>query len=429
MSRGWALALTLFALVGFTQISYATDIVGTWTGTWTKNGDALPVSVTFFRSDGSISGSFDSDALQVAGIPFREVNYTPPNIHFVLAGDTSTSTFDGALKDGIVEGTFADGGTKGSFRLVRTQAAQPAIRAREITFNNGDVRLAGTLFLPQSAGAHPAIVFLHGSGAEGRWANHYLAERFAKSGFVALIYDKRGVGQSIGDWHTAGFEDLADDALAGIRFLQAQPEIDKKKIGIYGHSQGGTLAPLVAARAGDLAFVIGSAAGGIDPAEMEEYSVGNSIDISSLPPHEAVDAKAFVSAIVDVGYRGKPRAQLDLLSTRFKDRAWHFDPPPPDNFYWSFARRIAAYNPARYWRQVNAPVLLLFGARDQRVPPVRSSSAIIAALHSVGNETVTLRMFPEADHTFNLPVPNGSWPKHVPDYADIMIAWAHDKAK
>jgi len=429
MLRGWAVALAIFALLSFAPISHAADIAGTWTGLWTKNGDALPVSVTFLRSASGVSGTFDSDVLQVADIPFREVDYSSPNVHFVLAGDASTSTFDGTLKGDVVEGTFVEGAAKGTFRLIRTQAAQIPIQAREVTFENGSVTLSGTLLLPSAAGPHPAIVFLHGSGAEGRWANRYLAERFAKAGIAALIYDKRGVGQSTGDWHTAGFEELAGDALAGIRLVQAQPEIDKKKVGIYGHSQGGTLAPLVASRAGDLAFVIGSAAGGTDPADMEEYSVGNSIGISALPPDEAADARSFVRAIVDVAYRGRPRKDLDAVAARFKNRAWYFDPPPADDYYWSFARHIAAYRPADYWRQVKAPVLLLFGKKDERVPPAESSRAIVASLHQGGNRAVAVRMFPNADHTFSLPTPNGGWPKHVRNYATIIIVWARDKTK
>ena len=79
--------------------------------------------------------------------------------------------------------------------------------------------LAGTLVLPATPGKHPAIACLHGSGPEARWANHYLAQKFAEHGIVALIYDKRGVGESSGDWQKATFAELADDAAAGIRFF------------------------------------------------------------------------------------------------------------------------------------------------------------------------------------------------------------------
>jgi dipeptidyl aminopeptidase/acylaminoacyl peptidase len=402
----------------------ASDIAGTWSGTWTRNGDALPVEVTFRESAGGLSGAFDSDSLQVAGIPFMQVTQSGDRVHFVLKGDQSTTVFDGREAGDTIEGSLSENDIAGRFRLVRAASAPAEPAARDVTFADGPVRLAGTLLMPGTPGRHPAIVFLHGSGAEGRFANRWLAQRFARAGFVALIYDKRGVGASTGDWQSAGFSELADDAVAGVRLLQSLPEVVATKVGIYGHSQGGTIAPLVADRAGDLAFVIASAAGGTDPAATEEYSVGNSIGLRSLPPAEASDARAFVHAIVDVAYRGHSRAELDAAASRFRTRSWYFEPPPADNFYWSFARRIAPYRPAPYWRKVKAPVLLLYGASDERIPPQRDGSAIVAALHAGGNARVSLKLFAAADHNFLLPLRNGGWPKHVPGYAETLTRWA-----
>jgi pimeloyl-ACP methyl ester carboxylesterase len=250
-----------------------------------------------------------------------------------------------------------------------------------------------------------------------------LAERFARAGIAALIYDKRGVGQSTGDWQKAGFEDLATDALAGIHFLQTLPEINRNKIGIFGHSQGGMLAPVVAARA-PLGFVIGSAAGGIDPAEIEEYSIGNSISLAKLTQQDAADARSFVHAIVDTGYYGKPRAKLDVIAASFKGRPWYFDPPPAGNYLWAFMRSIELSWPQAAWKRVKAPVLLLYGTQDERVPPIKSGDAIAAMLHASGNRDVTLKMFSGADHTFSLQTINGGWHKRVPDYADVIVSWA-----
>ncbi len=423
-----AAGIATFALVSLAAVSCARGPVGTWTGSWIKNGDALPVVVTFRRTEHGFAGSFTSDALQVADIPFGEVRSTPPAIHFVLAGDAATTTFDGSLIGNLAEGTFREGDSKGSFRLIRSRVAPPGLRTRDAAFRDGDVRLAGTLLLPARRGLYPAIVFLHGSGPEGRWANRYLAQRFVQAGFVALITDKRGVGQSTGDWRTAGFEELASDAVSGIRYLEAQPEVDRRRIGIYGHSPGGTLAPMVAVRSGDAAFIIASAAGGVDPADMEEYSVGNAIGIATLPPSEADDARAFVRAIVDVAYRGKPRATLDALWAEDKGRSWYFDPPPQSDPYWSFSQRIATYDPPGWWRRVSVPVLLVFGEKDERVPPRRSSDAITAALRAGGDNDVTLRMFSNADHIFTLPA-SGGWPKRVPDYADVLTAVALAKTR
>jgi len=302
-------------------------IAGSWVGVWTKSGDPLAVEVVF-KEHGGLTGYFGSDGLQVAGIPFSEVTFNPPSVHFVLKGDATTAIFDGKIHDGEVNGTFTEGASKGKFLLKRAPRQESLVKSRDVVFRNRNVSLAGSLIQPVTKGSHPAIVFLHGSGPEGRWANRYLAESFAKAGFAALVYDKRGVGQSTGDWRKADFEDLASDALAGIRFLRAQVGVDPKHIGIYGHSQGGTLAPLVAEHDRRLAFLIGSAAGGIDLAKMEAYSVENSIGVRSLHPPEAEDAHRFVEEIVDVAYHRKGRETLDQMATTFKGRTWYFDPPP-----------------------------------------------------------------------------------------------------
>ena len=86
-----------------------------------------------------------------------------------------------------------------------TAPARPC--EEEVVFHDGEVALAGTILLPAGAGPRPGVVFLHGSGAEGRWASRFLATRFAARGVAALIYDKRGAGASTGDWRTAGFEE------------------------------------------------------------------------------------------------------------------------------------------------------------------------------------------------------------------------------
>jgi dienelactone hydrolase len=113
-------------------------------------------------------------------------------------------------------------------------------------------------------------------------------------------------------------------ALRVTRFLQAQSEVDVTRVGIYGHSQGGTIAPMVGARVGDLRFVIASAGGGIDPADVETYSVENSIGMAQLPLTERADAHSYVPALIDVAYRGKDRAPLDAMAAKFKNHEMVF---------------------------------------------------------------------------------------------------------
>ncbi|MDZ4866636.1 MAG: alpha/beta fold hydrolase [Alphaproteobacteria bacterium] len=420
--------LIVLASLASIAAAHAAALEGHWAGTWTKAGDALNVTVEFSKANSRYAGSFDSDGLQVAGIPFAGVAMTGNAVRFTLKGDRTTTTFDGSLSNDTIAGTFKDGDVPGTFKLMRA-TTPPQVETREVTFANGDVTLAGELVLPATPGRYPALMFLHGSGAEGRWANRYLARKFATRGFVALIYDKRGVGASKGDWQSSGFEELAEDAVAGIRFLASHKAVLPERIGIYGHSQGGTISPLVAVRARGAAFLIASAASGLDPAETETYSIENSIGVATLPVTERADARLFVAAIVDVAYRGALYSTLEDVVERFRGRSWFFEPPPRGHSYWSISRRIRLYRPLEFWEQVRAPVFLVFGAHDERVPPQRSADAILAALNSTGNKRVTLRIYPNAEHAFRIVPqdPPGGWSKRVPDYADTLATWAQSK--
>ncbi len=402
-------------------------LVGDWRGTWIKGGDALPVTLTIAVGPEGFTGKFSSDALQVADIPLGHISETGEKIHFDVQGDDGSTIFDGTLSRDHLSGEFIDhehNDAHGRFDLLRASHAEPVLKTREVTFADGAVVLSGTLILPVTPGRHRAVLFLQGSGPEGRWANRYLAQAFAKAGVAALIYDKRGVGQSTGDWRTAGFEALAQDAAAGVRFLRAQAEVEPRHVGVYGHSQGGTIAPLVSQWSNGLDFIIASAAGGLDPAEVETYSVGNSMGLSQLAPSERKDAEAYLREVISVAYRGGDRAALDAMAMTYKDRPWFFAPPPPENGYWSISRQIASFKPAESWQHVQARVLLVYGGRDERVPPRSSAAAIASALAAGGQPKPAVIFYPNADHLFVLPSSaKVGWPRRQPGYADKLIAW------
>ena len=278
------------------------SLAGTWTGVWVRAADTLDVTMRFEQVDGVWRGEFDAERLRVVGIPFQAVEFEPPSVSVHLVGDATTTVFSGRVEEDSLTGALHEGEDSGRFALGRDSRAAPALRQEDIRFRNVDVELAGTLILPSGSGPHPAVVFVHGSGGEGRWASRYLARRFVRAGFAALIWDKRGVGESSGKWTEAGFEDLAADVAAAIAFMRSRPEVDPVRVGIHGHSQGGTIAPLAAVRSG-ADFVIASAASGLPMAEVEIYSVGNSIGLRTLPRQEAAIARAYVEALVDVAYR------------------------------------------------------------------------------------------------------------------------------
>jgi pimeloyl-ACP methyl ester carboxylesterase len=396
-------------------------LAGTWNGAWGRSADTLPVTMRFEESGGAWSGSFDSERLRVQGIPFTEVAFDPPHVTIRMVGDATTMVFTGAVEGDSLTGTLEEDGKTGWFAFGRTEGVEPMGRAEDVRFRNGDVELAGTLLLPAGPGPHPAVAFLHGSGAEGRWASTYLAGRLVRGGTAALIWDKRGVGESSGAWEEAGFEDLTGDAAAAVAFLRSRPEIDGDRVGVHGHSQGGTISPLAAVRS-NADFVIGSAASGLPMDDVEVYSVGNFVGIPSMSGEDAELARAYVEALVDVAYHGAPRDSLDRIVDRARDREWFFEPPGPDAAYWSFSRRIADFEPLVWWRQVDVPVLLVYGSGDERVPVEPSVQAITEALESTGN-SATVRVFEGADHTFRIRQPGDEWPRTAAGYPEAVLEW------
>lgn len=397
------------------------ELAGEWSGVWSRSVDTLAVTMRFAERDGAWSGSFDSPRLRVEGIPFTSVRFEPPRVTIEMVGDATTLSFEGHLRGDTLAGTLREAGDTGWFAATRASGPPPTLPEVDVRFSNADVELAGTLVLPSGPGPHPAVVFLHGSGAEGRWGSRYLARRFAERGFAALIWDKRGVGESTGAWTEADFDDLAADAAAAVALLRARPEIDPQRVGIHGHSQGGTIAPLVAVRSG-ADFVIASAAAGVPMADSEIYSLENFLGVASLPEAEAALAREYVRTLVDVAYHGGTRDSVDAVAARARGHAWFFEPPAPDASYWWFSSVIADFDALHWWRQVQVPVLLVYGSADERVPVEPSRAAIVGALREAGG-VVEARVFEGADHTFRVRREGDVWPRTVEGYPAAIFDW------
>jgi len=132
-----------------------------------------------------------------------------------------------------------------------------------VTFQNGEITLAGNLWIPAGEGPFPAIVLIHGAGKITSQDYTYLSFFFIHHGFATLTYDKRGVGESTGTYKMVDvkngesvLDELAGDALAGVKFLKNHDQIDPNRIGFFGVSQAGWIAPLAASKSPDVAFIV-----------------------------------------------------------------------------------------------------------------------------------------------------------------------------
>lgn len=271
----------------------------------------------------------------------------------------------------------------------------------DVRFPNGDGQLAGTLIRPASGAQHPAVVLVHGSGPENR--EHVLpwARFLVRGGIAVLSYDKRGVGESAGDWTTASFDDLAGDAVAAFEYLKTRRDIDGAQIGLLGISQAGWVMPLAAPRAKGLAFLISISGAGVTPAETTIDQTQNEMTARGMKPQTVTE----IVALMKLQYQYARTGQgWDEYAAAREKLASRMGPPPeafpgaPDHPSWLSIRRSYFHDPVPSLRQLRLPVLALFGELDNNILAEKNKAAWEAALKAGGHPDYTLLILPKANH-------------------------------
>ena len=423
-----AIICTLSMLVATTAGAQLPKADGNWQGVMERDGAPMTVRFDFQSGAGGVTGKFTSESQQAMEYPLDKVDFNGSTIHWVLGGSI---IFDGAVSRDAIDGTFKEGSGSGTFSLRRVALGSPPYRREDITFRVGDVVLSGTLLRPKSTGLHPGIVFLHGSGTETRWGTpFFFADRFARNGVAALVFDKRGSGQSTGDWRTISYEELAGDYLAAVHFLQTQSGVNPTQVGIFGHSQGGTIAPLIAARPGAVAFVIAAAAIGTGPIYSQDlYRTRNDLEDKGFTEPEISRAMDLYSQWVNVARTGEGWDQLSLAMAEAKNDKWFRVlglPQSKDHWIYRWYPGVGNFNPLPRWEQVHVPVLLIYGEQDRNTPVAPSLAGITEALQKAHNADYTPIIIPGAAHNLTIQWHTGQpffWWHGAPGYSNLLVAW------
>lgn len=282
----------------------------------------------------------------------------------------------------------------------------------QVEFRSGPYILSGQLLLPKASGKVPVIVFLVGSGGETSHRNIYrlmLEEAFEKQllpeGVALFYFDKRGVGHSQGKWYETDFYERADDAKAAIDFLKTQPEIDATRIGVAGHSQGGWIAQIVAARyPKDVAFMV-SLAG---PTFSVKEQLANDIE-TQLRCKGAPVAKARRKAIM------KATAILAVTSLA------------PVNPAWKQLKVIRSFDPKRETRALSQPGLFLFAENDALVYPQKAIENLKRIYRNKIPAHIEYKTIAGANHGFHLTdlCYKGAWKAKPlsPEFLSTLKTW------
>lgn len=408
---------------------------GEWQGALMREGSEAEVFLNFKITADGIQGTMSMPSVGMFRQPLSNIALSSSKAHFEQ--ENIGAIFDGEIRDGKIIGNLQVIGLTGTFHLERAKEEPLPYKQEEVQFRNGNVTLAGTLTIPSTRGSYPAIVFTHGGGPDTRDLSRFYADLFARRGIASLIYDKRGVGESSADfvdWGRSSFEDLAGDALAGVQFLKTHKEINPKKIGLYGPSNGGWVVELAAARSKDIAFLIVLSGGAIPSWESEVYRVEAETRAEGFSEDETRAAVAFMQQKFEVARSGQGWEQFAALIKKSRQERWFPFVAAPRSLEllqeaWNGQFK---YDPNTDLRKLKIPVLAVFGESDTEVPANRIADATRKALRSSKSKDYTVKVFPRATHGILIfPEEGKPWYffRYANGFLDLMTDWMSKQAK
>lgn len=416
----------------------ANRLVGEWVGTLATPAAKLRLGLSVARdsSSGALTGVMTSLDQGNAKIPATLALHGDTLVVSMPAAQaTYTAVLDAATDS--LRGTFTQGAP---LPLDMGRASPPAARVRPqepkppFPYSSRDVsvesvsgvRLAGTILMPPGAGPFPAVVMVTGSGPQNRneeLLGHkpflVIADYLARHGIASLRYDDRGIAGSTGNFAAATSADFADDAQAAVALLRKQPGIAPGRVGIIGHSEGGLIAPMVAARDTTVAFIVLLAGPGLPgdsillmqaeliakangaPQAMIDTSlaVNSRLFAAVKEARDSADAVARVNAIADRMVASLPAVQQGQARTQLETAKAQVLSP--------WMQYFLKYDPRTSLRKVRVPVLALDGSLDLQVPPKQDLAAIDTALERGGNRNHEVKELPGLNHLFQ-PAKTGS---------------------
>jgi hypothetical protein len=467
--RTWVVGVALIASTAPTGRAFAAHApAGTWKGS--LQGMLRLVLHVERGATGTLTGKLDSPDQGAMGIAIDTLWVAGDSLHLEMRRLRASYDAQMSADDSTLSGLWRQGGYALPLALKRTDRVladrRPQDPTRPYPYDTLDVeypnakagvKLAGTLTLPRGTGPYPCVLLITGSGPENRneeLFNHrpfwVLADHLTRQGIAVLRVDDRGMGGSTGRVTGATSEDFASDVVAGIEFLKTRKEIDPRKIGLIGHSEGGLIAPIVATRSKDVAFIVLMAGPGVRGDSiliMQTAAMRRLLGTSEEAIARESAAMRRVHAMVIQGDSlGVQRTTRELVAIQFEamtaEQRRGLDPDSlarqaTRQFSLPWLRFFLVYDPRPTLMKVKCPVLAIGGSKDFQVPPKENLAAISAALKAGGNHDATVKELPGLNHMFQTAT-TGAMSEYAtieetlaPSALDEMSRWivAHTTAK
>ena len=412
--------------------------IESWQGVLKAGTQEFDFQVRVYESEsGELSGKLDSFSENLFGLNLI-YSVKDNDVHFELPLTKAKYSGTYGPKKETITGTWEQRGNQLdlNFKKIALEKTRDASSARpqtpkppfpynvkEVSYENkkDGVSLAGTLTTPKGEGPFPAVVLITGSGQQDRnstimghksfWV---IADALTRKGIAVLRYDERGIGKSTGDFSKVNSLDLARDVECGLDFLRKQPNIDAEKLGLIGHSEGGYIAPMIAARNKRVAYIVMLAGPGV-PGRQIVLNQSRLIMNSTGANKEMVDLSInFSKALFD--QMEKSAGQGDMVKQLQKRFDQFTNGLPNDKkkelgdldqqragmhrMATPWFQFFAMHDPRQDLRKVKCPVLVLNGTVDLQVDADLNLPEIEKALKQAGNGDVTIHRLEKLNHLF-----------------------------
>lgn len=427
----FTIALFLFNLLNFAQ-----TIEGNWNGILEVQGTQLTLVFHVTNTDGKLVSTMDSPDQKAFGIPVATTTFENTVVTFELPN--AKITYKGTPNADFSEigGTFRQGALELPLKLSKKPIEKVALKRpqtpkepfpyqqEEVVFENKTDKftLAGTLTYPKKKGKFPVVILITGSGAQDRNEELFehkpfavIADELTKKGIAVLRFDDRGIGKSTGSFMNSTTRDFANDVLAAVDFLKTRSDINLKKIGLIGHSEGGMIAPMVAAQSKDISFIVLMAGPGTPIDELlveqnaslakfsgmsdDQIKVSNEMNKSiyailknSAPENLDKDLTTYLkTAMANLPEGMKPATEAALQESvegqvQMLSGKWF--------------QYFIKYDPAENLSKVKCPVLAINGSLDFQVPSGPNLKAIETALQRGKNKNFKTVEIQGLNHLF-----------------------------
>jgi pimeloyl-ACP methyl ester carboxylesterase len=438
-----SLVLILLSVLPPGQATFAAEpagIAGVWEGRLVLGDSGLRLVFNLTAdAKGSLTGKMDSPDQGAFGIALDSVTFEKDVLRCEVK--RISGVYEGKLEAATrtIVGQWQQGGRSFALTLRPGVASQlsrpqepkppyPYIEEEASYRAAADVTLAGTLTKPKGKGPFAAVLLITGSGPQDRneeLMGHkpflVLADDLTKRGIAVLRVDDRGVGASTGSRDGATSEDFAADALAGVAYLRKRSDIDGRRIGLIGHSEGAMVAALAAVKSKDVAFIAMLAGPGVKGSELLLLQASVISEIAGVPAGMRAfnrETQQRMFAVVQEEKTSQAaRARLAAVWEQRKQDAAASSQLGEDEkrmiasgdatfqsqleiLTSPWMRHFLSYDPAATLRRVRVPVLAINGSLDLQVPVRQNLPAIEAALKAGGNTNVKVVELRDLNHLF-----------------------------